>query len=114
MMFGTSLMLAAALAAQSAGSLDRARDSYLKCMRGFLYESVKAKMPEAEFGLAVTSACATEQAAFHAAVMAVDRADGIKLADAKENADLQVADYVDSFKSKFTDYSESGTLPPKD
>lgn len=113
-MLGTTMILAAALAAQSAGTLDKARADYLKCMRGYLYESVKAKMPDAEFNMGVVSACATEQAAFHAAVIALDRADGIKLADAKENADIQVADYVESFKEKFADYSSSNTLPPKD
>lgn len=113
-MLGTTMMFAAALAAQSAASLDQARGSYLKCMRGFLYESVKAKMPDAEFNMAVAAACQTEQTAFHTAVVALDRADGVKPADAKENADIQVADYIDNFKTKFADYIESGTLPPKD
>lgn len=113
-MLGTSFMLAAALAAQSTGTLDKARGDYLKCMRVLLHESVKAKMPDAEFSMAVTSTCATEQAAFHAAVVALDRADGIKPADAKENADMQVADYIDNFKEKFADHIESGTVPPKD
>lgn len=113
-MLGTTILFAAALAAQSTGGLDKARGDYLKCMRGFLYESVKAKMPDAEFNMAVGSACQTEQTAFHAAVVAIDRADGVKPADAKENADIQVADYIDNFKTKFADYIESGTLPPKD
>jgi hypothetical protein len=113
-MFTTSLMVSLALAAQSAGALDKARADYLKCMRGFLYESVKAKMPDAEFGMAINSACADQQAVFHQAVFALDRADGIKAADAKENADMQVADYIDNFKAKFTDHIESGTVPPKD
>jgi hypothetical protein len=114
MMLGTTFMFAAALAAQSTSGLDKARGDYLKCMRGYLYESVKAKMPEAEFNMAVATACQTEQTAFHAAVIALDRADGVKPADAQENADMQVADYVDNFKTKFADYTESGTLPPKD
>jgi hypothetical protein len=113
-MLGTSLMFAAALTAQSAASLDRARDAYLKCMRGYLYESVKDKKPDTEFNMGVASACSTEQMAFHAAVVALDRADGIKPADAKENADMQVADYVESFKEKFADYTSSNTLPPND
>lgn len=113
-MLGTTFLFAAALAAQSAGTLDKARSDYLKCMRGFLYESVKAKMPDSEFGLAVKGACQTEQTAFHVAVIALDRADGVKAADAKENADMQVEDYIENFKEKFADYSESNTLPPKD
>lgn len=113
-MFTTTLMVSLALTAQSAGALDKARAEYLKCMRGFLYESVKAKMPEAEFNMALATTCSAEQAAFHQAVYALDRADGIKAADAKENADLQVADYHDNFKAKFADHIESGTVPPKD
>lgn len=113
-MFGTTLLLVAALAAQSSANADKTRADYLKCMRGFLYESVKAKMPDAEFAIAVKGACETEQIAFHAAVVALDRADGVKPADAKENADMQVADYIDNFQSKFTDYMETNTLPPKD
>jgi hypothetical protein len=114
MMLGTTIVFAAALAAQSAGTLDKARGDYLKCMRGFLHESVKAKMPDAEFNMAVTTACQTDQTAFHAAVIALDRADGVKPADAKENADMQVADYVENFKEKFADHIESNTVPPKD
>jgi len=114
MMLGTSLMFAAALAAQSTATLDKARGDYLKCMRGFLHESVKAKMPDAEFSMAVVGACQTEQAGFHAAVVALDRADGVKPADARDNADMQVADYVDNFKNKFADYIESNTIPPND
>ena len=113
-MFGTTLLLVAALAAQSSANADKARADYLKCMRGFLHESVNAKMPDSEFTLAVKSACSAEQAAFHAAVMALDRADGMKPADAKENADLQVEDYIENFKEKFADYMASGTLPPKE
>ena len=113
-MLGTSLMLAAALFAQSTASLDKTRGDYLKCMRVFLHDSVKAKLPETEFAMAVAGTCATEQSAFHAAVVALDRADGLKSADAKENADMQVADYVDSFKAKFADHIESGTVPGKD
>lgn len=113
-MLGTTMMLVAALAAQTAGNLDKARGDYLKCMRGFLHDSVKAKMPDSEFGLAIKSACSTEQAAFHAAVIALDRADGVKPADAKENADMQVEDYIENFKEKFADYMETNTLPPKD
>ena len=113
-MLKITLLLAAALAAQSAASMDKARADYLKCMRGFLYKSVEAKMPEAEFGVAVKSACSTEQAAFHAAVIALDRADGVKPADAKENADFQVQDYIDSFTEKFADYMATSTMPPKD
>lgn len=113
-MLGTSLMFLAALAAQTAGNLDKARGDYLKCMRGFLYESLQAKMPEGEFGLAVKGACSNEQAAFHAAVIALDRADGVKPADAKENADMQVEDYIENFKEKFADYTATETLPPKE
>lgn len=113
-MLKITLLLAAALAMQSAATMDRARADYLKCMRGFLYKSVEAKMPDSEFTLAIKSACSAEQAAFHAAVIALDRADGVKPADAKENADLQVEDYIENFKEKFADYMASGTLPPKD
>lgn len=113
-MLGTMMVVVAALTAQSAGTLDKARADYLKCMRIYLYEAVTAKMPEAEFNMGVVGACATEQAAFHAAVIAVDRADGIKLPDAKENADMQVADYVENFKEKFADHISSGTVPAKD
>lgn len=113
-MLGTSLMFAAALAAQTAGTLDKARGDYLKCMRAHLYEAVKDKMPDADFNAGITTVCQAEQTAFHAAVVALDRADGIKPADAKENADMQVADYIESFRDKFADHISSNTVPPKD
>lgn len=110
-MLGSTILLAAALAATPAATVDTTRAAYTKCLRGFLLKSLKDKMPTAEFEISVKSACPDEQAAFHAAVVAFDRAAGDKLADATDNADMQVADYVDNFTAKFVDYTDSGTLP---
>jgi hypothetical protein len=114
-MIGTSLILAAALSAQSVtATFESSRAAYLKCMRKHLADSLNAKMPESEYAMAVAAACQTEQTAFHAAVMAMDKADGVKPADAKDNADMQVADYIESYKEKFADHNASGTIPGKE
>lgn len=110
-MFITPMLVMAAMLATPSQTVDNTRAGYTKCLRAFLLESLKAKMPATEFGVAVKGTCATEQAAFHAAVIALDRSSGDSMASAKENADFQVEDYVASFTDKFNDYADSGTLP---
>lgn len=107
----TPLVLVAAMAATPSQTVDTARAAYTKCLRSFMLTSLKAKMPTAQFGVAVKDSCTTEQSAFHTAVVAFNRSSGDSAADAKENADMQVEDYIIDFTEKFTDYTDSGTMP---
>lgn len=113
-MFITPMLMAALMAATPSQTVDTTRAAYTKCLRSFLSKSLKDKMPSAQFGVAIKASCQGEQSAFHAAVVAFDRASGDTAADAKENADLQVEDYIVNFTEKFDDYSSSGTMPADD
>lgn len=107
-------MFLAALAQSPTANVDTTRAAYTKCLRTHLKKSLEAKVEEAEFEMSLKSTCSTESDAFHAAVLASNRAAGDNAADAKENADMQVEDYHASFKEKFADYKSTNTLPGND
>lgn len=105
-----SILLAAAAPAPM-GNVDSTRAAFTKCLRGHLKKSLEAKMGDAEFEMSIKAACEAERGAFHAAVVAVNRAGGDSAADAKDNADMQVDDYAANFTDKFKDYSSTNTMP---
>ncbi len=117
-MWATSAAIFAALALQSTAALnakvDSSRSAYLKCMRAYLHDQLKAKTNAGAFNDAAATACQAEQTAFHTAMMASDRAMGLKPADAKASADDEVANYVDGFREKFVDFRDQDALPNRD
>lgn len=107
-------ILLAAMAPAPTGNVDTTRAAFTKCLRGHVKKSLEAKMPEAEFEMSLKSVCETERAAFHAAVVAVNRSGGDSAADAAENADMQIDDYHANFTDKFKDYASTNTMPGED
>lgn len=109
---GITTTLLFLLAMQGAAqSPDAARAAYGKCLRTFTVESLKADKETATFETEVAAACPKEAETFRAAVIRVDRADGLSAAEAKADADEQTADMLDNFKSKYADYKETNTMP---
>lgn len=106
----TTLLLAT-MAPLPSAMVDTSRVAFTTCLRQHMKKSLEAKMPEAEYDMALKSACDSERTAFHKAVVALNTASGDSPGDAAENADMQVDDYHASFADKFADYSTSGTLP---
>ena len=99
------------LAAAALQGTDAARNDYGKCLRKLTIEQLKADKPVEEFVAAMATACAREEAAFRAAVIAAARADRIPAAEAERDAKEQIADYQDNFRLKYADFKESGTMP---
>ena len=65
-------------------------------------------MPLGDFQSALKQACATQQSAFRAAIIAQDKADGMSDAEASADADDQIAEYVDKITSEYEENSRPG------
>jgi hypothetical protein len=104
-------LLFAALVQSPTASVDTSRTAFTECLRREMRSDLEAKVTPADFTAALASKCDTSRKAFRAANIAADRASGDSEAVAAESADLQIADYHQSFAEKFKDFSESNSLP---
>jgi hypothetical protein len=109
-MFITTLVFAAMIQSPTA-TVDTTRVAFTKCLNTHMKKSLGDKKSPTEFEMGLKSICTAERDAFRAAVVASNRAGGDSQADAADNADMQVEDYHANFTAKYTDYSESGTMP---
>jgi hypothetical protein len=102
-----SSMLAMALAAAAPGpspdAIARTRKAYSACLSGFLKKSVKDGTKADAFKAGLAPACATQEQAFRAAVIAADTAGGLKRAVAEENATMEVNDLLTNTREMFED-----------
>ncbi|SNT06122.1 hypothetical protein [Sphingopyxis indica] len=106
----TSLLLVA-MAQSPSADVATARVAFTKCLHADMKKSLEAKMAPADYETAIKTVCQTERDAFRKAVIALDKASGDSDADAAEDADMQVEDYHENFLEKFTDYTETNTMP---
>lgn len=108
-----SLALATALtfAAAQANPTVQPRQAYSKCLGAFMKQSLEAKMAPEAFGAAVKSACAAQESAFRTASIAYDVKMGGSRAQAQEDADLQVEDYLASIEDSYRVHLEGGMTP---
>lgn len=102
----SSLMLAAMLQSPLA-QVDTSRAAFTKCLREEVKKSLEAKMSPADFTASLPKKCGPSRATFRAALIAADESS----ATAAEDADAQVEDYHANFADKFSDYSESNSMP---
>lgn len=109
-MLMTTMVLAMMVQTPSA-TVDRTRVAFTKCLNTHMVKSLDGKKTPTEFEMGLKSICTAERDAFHAAVIALNRASGDSAADAADNADLQIEDYHANFSEKFKDYSDTGTRP---
>ena len=107
----SALSFIAIAAAQPADLMIKARDDYATCLRKFVVNSLEKKMDPAEFDKALKPACEKQEAVFRNAVVVADKADKMSDADAQEDAEFQVEDYLDKFQSSYRDYLETNTRP---
>lgn len=107
----SALSFIAIAAAQPADMMVKTRDEYATCLRKFMVDSLDKKMDPSEFDKALKPACDKQEATFRNAVIAADRADKMTDADAQEDAQFQVEDYLDKFQSSYRDYLETNTRP---
>lgn len=107
----SALSFIAVAAAQPADLMIKARDDYTGCLRKFVTEGLDRKMDPAEFDKALQPACEKQETAFRNAIIAADKADKMSDADAQEDAQFQVEDYLDKFQNSYRDYLETNTRP---
>jgi hypothetical protein len=105
-----TLLLAAAAPSPTA-AVDTSRVAFTKCLNTAMKKGLDDKVSEAEFEMSIKSVCDTERAAFRTAVIALNRSGGDSVADATDNADMQVDDYHANFVDKFKDYAENNSRP---
>lgn len=109
-MFITTLVFAAMIQSPTA-TVDTTRVAFTKCLNTEMKKALNDKRSPTEFEMSLKSVCTAERDAFHAAVIALNRSGGDSVADATDNADMQIDDYHANFMDKYKDYSETGTLP---
>lgn len=97
MMF-VALILAAAAPADA---VPKARQAYASCLGGFTSDASTRKMARDTFLAGLKSKCADKEAAFRTALIAADKADGMSDQEAQQDADDQVAEYVEKMTSDF-------------
>ena len=107
----SALTFIAIAAAQPADLMIKARDDYTGCLRKFVSDSLDKKMDPADFNKALRPACEKQEAAFRNAVIVADKADNMSDAEAQEDAQFQVEDFLENFQSGYRDYLETNTRP---
>ena len=107
----SALSFIAFAAAQPADMMVKTRDEYATCLRKFMVEHLDKKTSPAEFDKALKPACDKQEAVFRTAVIAADKADKMSDADAQEDANFQVEDYLEKFQSSYRDFLETNTRP---
>lgn len=95
-----ALMLAAATA-QASDTTRESREVFATCLRGFVENSLQAQKSAEEFEAEYPQACATQEAAFRAAIIRRDTAARFSRADAEEAAGLEIEDARFNFSERF-------------
>lgn len=88
-----------------------ARQAFSKCLSGLLRPDLEAKTAPDAFATKANAACMAEEATFHAASVAADRAVGIRAADAEQNAKSEITDIRANALQRYKDYLETNTSP---
>ncbi|HAF40249.1 MAG TPA: hypothetical protein DCG90_00505 [Sphingobium sp.] len=96
------MMLAAPPAADAVGM---GRKDFSKCLSAQVQPSLDKRLSVGDFQSAMKRACADKEAAFRAAIIAQEKADGISDKDAQADADDQVSEYVDKITGEYEENS---------
>jgi len=102
-----AMMMAAPGAAPSAPIQERR--ALGQCLSKFVHDKLTDKMEGAAFKAAAKNACAAQAAAFRAAWVTYDVEMKTRRADAEQNADGQIDDYLQNSTDSYVD----GTTPAK-
>ncbi len=93
--------LALAAAATPADAVPKARQAYASCLTAYTNDATAKKMAKADFQAGLKTKCAEKEAAFRTALIAADKGDGMTDKEAQQDADDQVAEYIDKMTSDF-------------
>lgn len=97
-----AMMLAAAPSADAVGN---GRKAFAKCLSAQVQPSLDKKLSAGDFQAAIKKACADQEAAFRAAIVAQDKSDKMSDSAAASDADDQIAEYVDKITSEYEENS---------
>jgi hypothetical protein len=107
MFFIAPLMLLAA-AAPAADPVGAGRKAYSQCLAAQIQPGLEKKLSLGDFQSDMKKTCAAKEAAFRAAIVAADKADGMSEKAAQADADDQIAEYVDKITAEYEDYNKPG------
>ncbi|OYW88986.1 MAG: hypothetical protein B7Z20_01245 [Sphingobium sp. 32-64-5] len=99
-MIFVALVLAAATTAPADG-VPKARQAYASCLSSYTNDATARKMARDAFLAGLKSKCTDKEAAFRAALIAADKTDGMNDQDSRQDADDQVAEYIEKMTSDF-------------
>ncbi|PZU09015.1 MAG: hypothetical protein DI606_14225 [Sphingobium sp.] len=94
-----------AAAAPSADDVGTGRKEFAKCLSAQVKPAMDAKMSTGDFQASIKKACATQEAAFRAAIVAQDKGDKMSDSAAASDADDQIGEYVDKITSEYEENS---------
>ena len=100
-----AMMLAAAPSADAVGN---GRKEFSKCLSAQVQPALDKKLSLADFQAQLKNACATQETAFRAAIVAQDKGDKMSDAAAKADADDQISEYVDKITAEYDENSRGG------
>ena len=92
-------------AAPSADAVGLGRKAFSQCLSAQMKPGLDKQLPVGEFQSSMKKTCADKEAAFRAAILAADKADGMSEKAAQADADDQVAEYIDKITAEYEDYS---------
>ena len=106
-MISSVLVVAMAVMWQPTDTTRASREAFTGCLRTYVDRAANAHTSQADFTTAYPQQCATQEAAFRAAIVARERASRASQADAQESANLEIEDARTNFSERF-----AMSLPP--
>ncbi|SRR5690606_934128 len=100
-MISTVLALALAGAGMQADTTRASREAFNQCLRQFLDRSIEDRMAADAFNSAFPRQCASEEAAYRAAILQRERAFGSTAADAEQAANEEIEDARANVRDQF-------------
>jgi hypothetical protein len=100
--------IAMLLSMQASDTTRASREAFTRCLGRFVDSSMEAGKTAAQFSAEFPQACATEQSAFRAAIIARDTASRATRASAEESANAEIEDARFNFNDRF-----QGAQPPQ-
>ena len=106
-----SSVLAVALAAwmQPADTTRASREAFTGCLRAYVERAQTNRMGAADFQAAYPQQCASQQAAYRAAIIARERASRMSQADSEESANMEIEDARTNFADRFVPAAGTAT-----
>lgn len=100
-MISSVLVVAMAVMWQPADTTRASREAFTGCLRTYVDHASNAHTSQADFTAAYPQQCATQQAAFRAAIISRERASRSSQAQAEESANLEIEDARTNFSERF-------------